>query len=169
MDILVVAVGKLEVPVDQFLVHLHPFLAVHLLHQLHADFAELLLVAHCAPLALQAPAFGVLLDGEENLVGVDGLDEVVADFASQGILHDVLLFALGDHYYRQLRPVLFDFPQGVDTRQPRHLFVEEDDIGHMAFQLVEGIAPRLHGNHIVAFLFEEEDVRLQQLNLVVGP
>ena len=39
----------------------------------------------------------ILLQGQQDLIGVDGLDEVVGNLLSDGLVHDVLFLALGDH------------------------------------------------------------------------
>ena len=120
-------------------------------------------------LALQSARIGQPLDGQQYLVGVDGLDEVVGDLAAEGVVHDVFLLALGDHHHGQPRSPLFQLAQRVDARQTGHLLVEEHQVGLLAVHDVEGVAARAHRHHAVAFLFQKHDVGLQQVYLVVGP
>ena len=61
------------------------------------DAAELRTVVGGGLLGHQLLLVHVLLDREQHLVGVDGLDEVVGDLRPHGLVHDVLLLALGDH------------------------------------------------------------------------
>ena len=59
----------------------------------------------------------------------------------------------GNHHHGQLGPALFDAAQGIDAGEAGHLLVEEDEVGLPLLQLVKGVAARLHGDDVVAFLF----------------
>ena len=39
----------------------------------------------------------VLFDGKEELVGIDGLDEIVRYLVAYRLVHDAFLLALGNH------------------------------------------------------------------------
>ena len=169
VDIVVLGACQLDVPIDESAVHFNPFVGRHAVRELHAYFAELALVVLGAVFALEATEFGVFFDGEEDLAGVDGFGQVVADFAAEGVLHDVFLFALGDHDDGELRPALLDDVEGVEAAQARHLLVEEDEVRDEGFHFVERIAAALDGDDGVAFFFEEEDVWLEQVDFVIGP
>ncbi len=101
--VVVLRCGEFQVPVDQFLVKFYPLVGVHTVGEAHTYVAELLLVAEGGLLAHQSACLGVLLDRKEYLVGVDGLDEIVGYLAAEGLVHNVFLFALGNHYYRHAR------------------------------------------------------------------
>ena len=53
--------------------------------------------------------------------------------------------------------------------QARHLLVEEHQVEGLRPALVDGVGSVADGHDLVAFLFEEDDVGLQQLYLVIDP
>ena len=173
VDIVILGTGQFKFPIDQFAVHLLPLLGIHPVLQLHTYLTETLLVTHSAALVLQTAHLGMLLHREPYLVGVDGLDKVVANLTSQGILHQVLLFALGNHHHWQLGPALLDAGQGVYAAQSGHLLIQKHHIHPLTclllFQLVYGIGPRIDRHHRAALLLKEKDMRLQQVYLIIGP
>ena len=64
---------------------------------MHAYLGEVLLIARVGHLGLDGTLVEVLLEGEENLVGIDGLDEVVGYLGTDGLIHYILLFTFGHH------------------------------------------------------------------------
>lgn len=82
MYVEVVAVGKFYLPIDEPPVEVGPCKMVFVLGELKGDVAELLLVVVHRLLADEATCLCVFLDCEEDLVGLDRLDEVVGDLAS---------------------------------------------------------------------------------------
>ena len=61
------------------------------------------------------------------------------------------------------------FMRCLETRQARHLLVEEHQVEGLRAALVDGVGSVADGHDLVAFLFEEDDVGLQQLYLVIDP
>ena len=169
MDILVVAATEFEVPVDEFAVHVDPLVVVEAVVEFEANHAELLLVVEGLFLGDKTAGLGVLLDGEEDLVGVDGFDEVVAYLASEGLVHDVLLLTLGNHDDRELRVGGLDARERLEAADAGHVLVEEDDVDLTVAEFVEGLGAAGHGDDLVAAFFEEKDMGLEEFNLVVGP
>jgi len=111
----------------------------------------------------------VLLDREQHLIGIHGLDEVVGDLRSHGLVHDVLLLALGDHDDGCRRAHLLDLGQGFESGHTGHHLVEDNQVvgpfgGHV-YRVVSVVA----GVHLVAFLREKQHVRFQQFHFVVHP
>lgn len=49
------------------------------------------------------------------------------------------------------------------------MFVEEDQVEGLALDGLDGIGSAQDWGHFVALVLEEEDVRLEQVDLVVGP
>ena len=111
----------------------------------------------------------MLLDAKEYLFGVDGFDEIVADFASQSFVHDVLFLAFGNHDDGDLRVAFLDNLQGVDAGETGHLLVEKDQVDFMVGQFVDGLVAAVYGDDGVTFVFEKHDVGLEEVYLVVGP
>ena len=54
----------------------------------------------------------MLFQTKQYLTRVDGLDEIVGYFLSDGLLHDLLFLGLGDHHHGQGRVHAFDLLQG---------------------------------------------------------
>ena len=111
----------------------------------------------------------VFLDREQHLIGIHGLDEVVGDLRSHGLVHDVLLLALGDHDDGCRRAHLLDLGQGFESGHAGHHLVEDNQVvgpfgGHV-YRVVSVVA----GVHLVAFLREKQHVRFQQFHFVVHP
>ena len=111
----------------------------------------------------------VLLDRQQHLVGVDRLDEVVGDLRPHGLVHDVLLLALGDHDDGRRRARLLDAGQRLEPRHAGHHLVEDDQVVGALGGHVDGVVAVVAGVHLVAFAFEKEHVGLEQLHFVVDP
>ncbi len=91
--------AQLQLPVHEFLIDFHPVLPRSAIHDLHGDLLELLLVLRLRHLRLDLFAVDVLLQCQQNLVGVHGLDQIVGNLLSDGLIHDVLFLALGHHHH----------------------------------------------------------------------
>ncbi len=111
----------------------------------------------------------VLLQGEEDLVGVDGLDEIVGNLRPYGLVHDVFLLALGDHDNGCCRLYLLDVLQCFETAQARHHLVEKYQVEGLLPALVDGIGAVADGNDFVSFLLKEQNVGFEEFNLIVDP
>ena len=160
---------QFKFPVHQALKNGRPIRSIQSIHQLHRDFAEFTLVIRHGLLAHEAALIQVLLDGEQDLVGVDRLDQVIADFGADGFLHDVLLLTLGDHDDRQMRPLVLDAGEGFQPVQTRHLLIQKDQIEYLHSELFQRFNSAVDRRHVKPFAFKEQEVRLQQINFVVGP
>ena len=64
---------------------------------------ELLLIERSGLLRHYGAAMQIFLDGKKYLIGVYGLDEVVGNFVSNSLIHNVFLLALGNHDYGYIR------------------------------------------------------------------
>ena len=111
----------------------------------------------------------VLLDREQHLIGVDGFDEVVGDLRADGLVHDVLLLALGHHDDGRRGAHLLDLGKGFESRHAGHHFVEDDQVVGSFGSHVDRVVSVVAGVHFIALLFEEQDVGLQEFDLVVHP
>ena len=171
VDVVVVRAAQFQVPVHQLAIQLNPLAVAQPPGELHAYLAELLLVGHRAALALQPPRFGVLLDDHKYLVGVHRLDKVVADFAAEGLVHDVLLLALGNHDNWHMGVAGLKLAEGVQTAQSRHVLVQKDNVYTLAvfIKRIEGLGAAHHRNDGITALLEKKDVGFQQVDFVIGP
>ena len=133
------------------------------------DAAELRTVVGGGLLGHQLLLVHVLLDREQHLVGVDGLDEVVGDLRPHGFVHDVLLLALGGHDHGRRGAHLLDLGKGFESRHAGHHFVEDDQVVGSFGSHVDRVVSVVAGVHFIALLLEEQHVGLQQFDFVVDP
>ena len=166
---LVAALAQLQLPAHEFGVELLPRLGGVAVAQPHAQLTELLLVVAGGLLAHQPLAFEVLLQREQDLVRVHRLDQVVADLAADGALHDALLFALGDHHDGHGGAIQLDARERFEPAEAWHVLIQEDDVVFLGLGLFHSIEAVVHRVHGIAFLLQEKHVRAQQIDLVVGP
>ena len=97
-------------------------------HDLHGNLLKLLLILALRHLGFQFSAVNVLLQREQDLIGIDGLDEIVGYLLADGLIHDILFLALGDHHHGGGRRQLFDALQRLQTAEARHLLVEQHQV-----------------------------------------
>ena len=79
------------------LININPVLPGLTIENLHGDLLEVLLVLALGYLGFNSTTVDVLLQRQQNLIGVDGLDEVVGNLLSDGLVHDILFLTLGHH------------------------------------------------------------------------
>ena len=164
-----ICAAKLQLPMHQALVDIHPVLPRATIHYLHGYLLEVLLILRLGNLCFDGLAMDVLLERKQNLIGVHGLDEIVGYLLSNGLLHDVFLFALGYHHHRYRRVYLLEYAQGFKSAYSRHLLVEQHQIEVTLTALIDGIGTVANSHDFITFLLEEHDVPLELLNLVVYP
>jgi hypothetical protein len=103
----------------------------------------------------------VLLDREQHLVGIHGFDEVVGDLRPDGLVHDVLLLALGDHDDRSSGAYFLDFRQGFESCHTRHHLVQDDEVVVALRRHVDRVVSVVAGIDFVTFSPEEKHVGFQ--------
>ena len=157
------------VPVHEPSVYLGPLLGIHATAQLHGQLAELPHVGRLGLLAPQPFVVEDFFDRQQDLVRVDGLDEVVADLGADGLLHDVLFLTLGDHDDGHVGMFVLDALKRFYAIQPRHVLVQKNHVERPRLHLVQGLHAAVHPRHVVALLVQEQNVRLQQFDFVVSP
>ena len=162
-------IAQREVPMAQPAVDLGPFLCVQPATQLHGQLAELPHVGRLGLLALNPSVVQDFLDRHQDLVGVHRLDQVVADFGTNRLLHDALLLALGDHDDGQLRPLGLDALKRLDAIQTWHVFVQEHDVVGVLVHPFKRFHPAVDSGHVVPLLVEEQHVGPEQFDFVVSP
>ena len=146
-----------------------PIRCIQLVHELHGNLAEFALVVRHGFFADQSTLVQVLLNRQQDLIGVDRLDQVIADFGADGFLHDVFLLTLGDHDDRQMRPLVLDASERLQPVQAGHLLVQKNQVKDLSPELFQRFNTAVYSRHVKPFPFQEQEVRLQQINFVVGP
>ena len=164
-----VCTAQFQFPVHEATIHISPVFPFATILNLHGYLLETLLVLALCHLCLYLPSVDVLLQCQQNLVGVDGFDQVIGNLLSDGLLHDVFLLALGHHHHRQRRLQLLDALQRFQSTQAWHLFVEQYKVEIVFTTLVDGIRTIRHRHHLIAFLLQEQQVSPQLLHLVIHP
>ena len=162
---------QLQLPIDQLAVGAYPVLRRAGILYHHGQVGKGLAVAGLRHLAHNLLLVDVLLQRQQYLVGVDGLNQVVGYLRADGLLHDVLLLALGDHHYGHGRrhAALLDARQRLQAAQARHVLVKQHQVEGLLAAEVDGVGSVGSLHHLVAFLLQKQDVGAQQLNLVVNP
>ncbi len=169
LDALVGGFRKIDLPVGQLAVQRTP-VAEGLGHlQRRGDASEFRTVVGRGLLGDELLLVDVLLDREQHLIGVHGLDEVVGDLRADGLVHDVLLLALGHHDDGRGGAHLLDLGERFESRHAGHHFVEDYQVVGPFGSHVDRVVAVVAGVYFVALLFEEQDVGLQQFDLVVHP
>ena len=158
-----------EFPAHEGAVKVVPVVDVACLANPVADGEELLAVVALHLLGHQGIAVQVLLDRQQDLHRVHGLDKVVSDFAADGLVHDVLLLAFGDHDHGHVGLEDFDLLQSFESADAGHVLVEDDEIEVLLLQCVECVAAVGHCAHFIALAVQKQDVGLEQVDFVVGP
>ena len=116
------------------------------------------------PVALEQPG-----DDREDLARADRLGEVVGGLGADGVAQRVLALALGDHHHRHRRVDLAELRHQVEAAGPRHLLVEQHDAIRLAAQQREGVVAVGRALDRETLLLQEEDLRVEGLDLVVDP
>ena len=110
---------------------------------------------------LQGPA-----DGQEHLVVLKGLTQVVEGTLLHR-LHGLVHRAEGGHHnHRQIRLMLFDGGQELHSVQARHLHVGDDQVGLVLVQDPQGLLTRGGGQNLVA-LAAEQGLQYQEVVLFI--
>ena len=94
----------------------------------------------------------IFLYGEENLIGIDRLDEVIGYFVSDGLVHDVFFFALGDHDDGNLGIFHLDLAEGIEPAQSRHVFVEDNEVEGLMSCFFKRISSIRYSCDFISFL-----------------
>ena len=111
----------------------------------------------------------VLLNGEEQLVRVDRFDQVVGNLVSDCLIHNAFLFAFGNHDDRHVRVDFLNVGECFQTGQARHVLVQENNIERLFPATVDCILPADYRNHFIPFILQKQNVRFQQIDLIICP
>ena len=111
----------------------------------------------------------VFLDGQQQLIGIDRLDEVIGDLVANRLVHDALLLALCHHHHRHIRVDLFDQRKGLQACQAGHILIQEDDVKRLLLAAVNRILSTDYSHHLVALILQKKDMRFQEVDLIIRP
>ena len=81
----------------------------------------------------------------------------------------MFLFGLGDHHYRHFGVQALHLLERLESGHTRHVFIQEDNGRHRFRQAVQGIFAIRGSRHVIAFAFEVNDIRLQEIYLIINP
>ena len=160
---------ELQLPVHEVLVHLGPVFVGGSVVYLHGYAAHILLVTGIDSLGDDILLVDVLLQRQQYLVGVDRLDEVVGNLGADGLVHDVLLLALGHHHHRHGGLHLLDERQRLESREARHILIEQDKVIVAFAATIQRITSVGRRVHLVVLSLEKKDMGTQEFYLVVNP
>ena len=153
----------------EFLIYLYPILPGSAVHNLHGYLLELLLILCLRYLRLDFLTVDVFLQRQQNLVGIHGLDQVVGNLLADGLVHDILLLALGHHHHGQGGVYLLDALQGLKTAETWHLLIKQHQIEMVLTTEVDGIGAVAHRHHVITLTFKKQALRPQLLDFIIHP
>ena len=111
----------------------------------------------------------ILFYGEQHLIGVHGLYQIVGYLGAHRTVHDVLLLALGNHHHGCVGTYLLYLGEGFETGHARHHLVEYDEIvtriGYYIYSVVTVVATL----NVITLALQKQQMRFEQLYLVVDP
>ena len=166
---LTVGSRKLLFPVCQALINLHPVLERTGVAYLHSYLSEVLLIARLRHLGDYLLLMDILLQRQQYLSGIDGLYQVVGNLRTDGLVHDVLFLALGNHHHGCCRKDFLYASQCLQAADARHVLVEQYQVVRLLGTLLQSIESVGYGVHFISFFLKKQDVSLQQLNLIINP
>ena len=169
LDTLVRRIAELDLPADNLLIDRAPLLKRTSRANLRRNASKLGTIVGRSLLSHKLLLVDVLLNREKHLIGIDGLDEVVGNLRSDRLIHNILLLALGDHNDGRGGANLLDSGQGFESRNAGHHLVENYQIVALCRSHLDCVVSIVAGIDLIAFGFEEENVRFQQFDLVINP
>ena len=111
----------------------------------------------------------VLLERQQYLHGVDRLYQVVGDGFADGLVHDVLFFALGNHHDGGLRLYLLDALQCLKPGNAGHHLVKQNQVKRLTLTLLYGINAVAGNGDVIAFFLKKEYVGVKVFYLIINP
>ena len=111
----------------------------------------------------------MFLEAQEDLGGIDGLYQIVGYLLSDSLLHDMLFFAFGDHHHRYFRTQTFYLLQRLQPVHTRHVLVKKDNIKLPVLDNINSVLSVGGCCYVVVFSFQINDIRLQQVYLIINP
>ena len=164
-----VGLRKFQLPVHQLFIEFFPALRIKVFRHLEVYFGKLLPVTRLRGFLHDFAAVYVFLNAQQDLVGVDGLDEVVGDFRADGLVHNIFLLVFRYHHHGRVHPALFELRERFEAAEAGHVFIEKYEVEIFFLAQFERVRAVGSGGNVITFLFEKQDVGAEQVNLVVHP
>jgi antitoxin (DNA-binding transcriptional repressor) of toxin-antitoxin stability system len=111
----------------------------------------------------------VFFNGKQQLIGVNGLNQVIGYLMTDRLIHHILFFALGNHHHRQRWADVTNGSQRLQPRKSGHIFIEKDNIERLFMAGIDSILSADNGNYLKSLVLQKEDMRLKEINFVVCP
>ena len=165
----VARISQRQVPMAKSSVHFGPFIRIHPPAQLHGQLTKFPHVRRLGLLTLNPSVVQNFLDRHQDLVWIHRLDQVVADFGSDGLLHDVLLLTLGNHDDGQLRSFGLDALKRLNPVEAGHVLIQKHHVIHLLIHPLKRLHPTVDPGYVVSLFVEEQHVGSQQFDFVVCP
>ena len=64
---------------------------------------------------------------------------------------------------------LFYAAEGLESRKPRHVFVEDYEVERLLLNQFKSVMPVIRGGHVIATRAQEHQMGFQEVDFVVGP
>ena len=161
--------GEFQFPAHQAFVEFYPLVGRQAVANLHAYLGKLAAVGRLRHLAHDFALVDILLQGHENLVGIDGFDKVVGNLGSDGLVHQVFGLVLRHHNHGHGGADFLDACQGFQSAEAGHILVEEDEVVVVFAAQFDGVRPVRGGRHVIILAAQEYHVCLEQIYLVIYP
>ena len=160
---------QLYIPTRQSLVNGYPL--VQRLRRINhkPDIRKLFLIAFVRMFLDYLPLMHMLLQAQQNLTRINRFNKVIGNLRANSLFHDMLLFALRYHHHRHIRPNRLQRLQRLQTAQSRHVLIQEHNIHRLIAEHINSVLTVRRAQHLIAFFFQVDDIRLQQLHLVICP
>ena len=124
-----VHLGKLGVflhkqtPLGKLAIERFPILKLHALHELHRGFAKSPLVIGNCSLSYNIIALKRFFEREQKLIRIHRFNQKVDRITGNRLVHQLLLFALRNHYHRERRILRTQRIKCLEPRKTRHIFI----------------------------------------------
>ena len=109
------------------------------------------------------------LQGQKDLRRPDRLDQVVVDSLPDRLVHQRLGFVLGHEHDRNEGIPLLDRLQRGEAAQAGHRLVQQHHVELLPRRAGHRVGAVRDGGDVIALGFEKEDMRLQEVDLIIGP
>ena len=144
---------KFHLPIHKFAIQIVPVLdgaaGAYELRQL----GKLLAVAGGSSLGDELSGVKVLFNRQEYLGRVYRLDKVVRYLASDSLIHDIFLFALGNHYHRHMWSRLLYEHQCLKAGKAGHVLVKNNQVERMLPDKLKRVAAIIDSGYIITLAF----------------
>ena len=110
-----------------------------------------------------------LFQRAENLARIHGFYKIVGYLAAHGLVHDILLLALGYHHHRHIGVGVLDAVESLKTGESGHVLVEDYEVEGLFGGEGQRVGTVVDGGDVVAFRLQEDYVGLEEVYLIVSP